>query len=221
MSSQRERLEALRDRLKRWSEAVPLTCYAESIATVEEALRTLTPSATVAHDTVLVPRSLAMFLMGEADIEGVHFGEPNWNDKRGPLYTGRVYWWRELLREAMNVAAPAASPQQEAVLWMYSDPDEPQGTGISFDPPDTAFTQATWTPLYAAPQSVRTNAPLTEAASIKGKISEILLKVVGGQDVRYTLDGRYVRWGAVEKDILAAVDECGMNYGRIGEAGDA
>jgi len=44
-----------------------------------------------------------------------------------------------------------------------------------------------------------------EIEEAKKEISEILRKVIHGEEVYY-LDGKYVRWGRVEKDLHAVLE---------------
>jgi hypothetical protein len=61
------------------------------------------------------------------------------------------------------------------------------------------------TPL--APEAHRSPAlaPLP-CSSLKAAISDVLRSALSGQDQTLWLDGRYIRWGLVEKRIHALVD---------------
>lgn len=40
----------------------------------------------------------------------------------------------------------------------------------------------------------------------KAEISNILLEITNDRQSKYWLDGKYIRWGAVEKDLHAIID---------------
>lgn len=67
-----------------------------------------------------------------------------------------------------------SAPAQEPVAWMYQDADAEQGTGISLDPPYTELAQATWIPLYTAPQPQAAGEELARLREIEHRVWHLL-----------------------------------------------
>lgn len=53
---------------------------------------------------------------------------------------------------------------------------------------------------------------LFDSDSLKEKVSSILRAALDGSEANYRTEDGYIRWGLVERDIHAAIDESNSNY---------